>query len=296
VQTFVINVTPVNDVPGFSVGADQAVFDDAGAVTVNPWATGIFTGPPNESGQGISFVIDSNSAASAFAAGPSISATGVLSFTPATVPSGTPTLATISLHVQDDGGTANGGQNASLPQSFTIEITHANAPPVLTNPTIAYATAGNTQLQVAGATIPGLVAISDAQSALAKSLPTDPDGPVAPSVVAASGSSVNGGDYSISATGAFTYVPAAGFSGTDTFSFTVTDGNTPTPGTAVGTVNITVGPTVWYINNLTDANNPAAGSDGRSNNAFETLPPPRPPAISCSCSMASVPARPSLAA
>src|SRR5690606_24980316 len=81
VQTFVINVTPVNDVPGFSVGADQAVFDDAGAVTVNPWATGIFTGPANEAGQSVSFVIDSNSAPSAFAAGPSVSATGVLSFT-----------------------------------------------------------------------------------------------------------------------------------------------------------------------------------------------------------------------
>ncbi|MFZ1621920.1 tandem-95 repeat protein [Dokdonella sp.] len=271
VQTFVINVTAVNDIPGFSVGADQALFDDAGAVTVNPWATGIFTGPANEAGQSISFVIDSNSAASAFAAGPSVSATGVLSFTPAIVPSGTPTLATISLHVLDDGGTANGGQNASLAQSFTIEITHRNAPPVLTNPTITYATAGNTQLQVAGAAIPGRVSISDAQSALAKSAPTDPDGPVAPSVVDATGNSANGGNYTIDAAGAFSYVPPAGFSGTDTFTFTVTDGNTPTPGTVVGTINITVGPVIWYIDNLVDANNPGAGSDGRSNNAFETL-------------------------
>ena len=271
VQTFVINVTPVNDIPGFIAGPNQALFDDAGPVSVNPWATGIFTGPPNEAGQSISFVIDSNSAASAFAAGPSISATGVLSFTPATVPSGPPTLATISLHVLDDGGTANGGQNASLAQTFTIEITHANAPPVLTNPTITYATAGNTQLQVAGATIPGRVSISDAQSVLAKSVPTDADGPVAPSVVAATGNSANGGNYAIDVAGAFTYVPPAGFSGTDTFTFTVTDGNTPTPGTVVGTVSITVGPVIWYIDNLTDANNPAAGSDGRSNNAFETL-------------------------
>jgi len=270
VQTFVINVTAINDIPGFVKGADQAVLDNAGAVTVNPWATAISTGPANESGQSISFVIDSNSAPTAFAAGPSVSATGVLTYTPAIVPAGT-TTATIVLHALDDGGTANGGVNVSATQSFVIAITHANVPPVLTNNPISYSTAGNTQLQVAGATIPGLVSISDAQSALAKSIPTDTDGPSAPSVVPASGTSANGGDFSIDAGGAFTYVPAPNFVGTDSFTYTVTDGNTPTPGTVVGTINIAVGPRVWYIDNETSVNNPAAGSDGRSNNAFETL-------------------------
>ena len=270
VQTFVITVNPVNDAPSFLKGGDEAVFDDAGPVTVNPWATAISAGPANESGQTISFVIDSNSAPGAFATGPAVSAAGVLTYTPATVPAGPPVTATIVLHAMDNGGTTNGGVDVSPAQSFTIEITHANEAPVLTNPVITYATAGNTQLHVAGATLPGRVAIIDAVDALAKSVPTDADGPLPPSVVPASGASTNGGSYSIAANGAFTYVPAAGFSGVDTFTFQVTDGNTPTPGIAVGTASITVGPTIWYVDNLIDANN-GAGGDGRSTNAFDNL-------------------------
>lgn len=268
-QTFDINITGVNDAPAFSAGPNQAVDDNAGAQSVNPWATAITPGPANEGGQSVSFVIDSNSAPGIFSAGPAISATGVLTYTPATVPTGT-TTATIVLHAMDDGGTANGGINVSGTQSFTIAISHANTVPVLTNPVIAYATAGNTQLQVAGASLPGLVAIPDPDSALAKSLPVDPDGPSAPSVIPDSGTSSNGGDYSIDATGAFTYVPPAGFAGVDSFSFQVTDMNTPTPGIVAGTINITVGPTVWYVSNRIDADNPAGG-DGRSNNAFDAL-------------------------
>ncbi|SFN50622.1 Ig-like domain-containing protein [Dokdonella immobilis] len=269
-QTFVINVTAVNDAPSFLKGGDEDVFDDAGPVTVNPWATAISAGPANEAGQTVSFVIDSNSAPGAFAAGPAVSSAGVLTYTPATVPPGPPVTATIVLHAMDNGGTTNGGIDVSPSQSFTIQITHANEAPVLTNPVITYATVGNTQLHVAGASLPGRVAITDAGDALTKSLPTDTDGPLPPSVVAAAGASTGGGSYSITATGAFTYVPAAGFTGVDTFTFQVTDGNTPTPGIAVGTVSITVGPTVWYVDNLIDANN-GAGGDGRSTNAFDNL-------------------------
>ena len=269
VQMFTITVIAVNDAPSFIKGADQAVIDNVGAQTVNPWATALSAGPADESGQTLTFVIDSNSAPGIFAAGPSISPSGVLTYTPAIVPTGT-TTATIVLHVMDNGGTTNGGIDASSTQSFTIAITHANAVPVLTNDPISYSTAGNTQLHVAGATIPGLVSISDAQSALTMAVPTDPDGPNAPAVVAASGTSVNGGSFSIDAAGAFTYVPAAGFSGADSFTYVVTDGNTPTPGNVTGTINITVGPTVWYIDNANGANNPAGG-DGRSSNAFDTI-------------------------
>ncbi len=268
-QSFTITVTAVNDAPAFTAGANQAVDDNVGPQTVNPWATAISAGPPDEAGQTVSFVIDSNSAPGIFAAGPSVSSTGVLTYTPATVPTGT-TTATIVLHAMDNGGTANGGINISATQSFTIAVSHFNAPPVFTTDPISYATAGNTQLHVAGATLPGLVSISDAQSALAKSVPTDVDGPSAPSVVPAAGASANGGSYSILASGAFSYAPPAGFTGVDSFTYQVTDGNTPTPGIATGTINITVGPAIWYVNNLNDANNPAGG-DGRSTDAFDTL-------------------------
>ena len=74
------------------------------------------------------------------------------------------------------------------------------------------------------------------------------------------------GTLTINADGSFTYLPDAGFTGIDTFIVQVTD--TVTPVTL--TVNITVGEVVWYVNNQTGPNN-AAGGDGRSTNAWETL-------------------------
>ena len=61
-------------------------------------------------------------------------------------------------------------------------------------------------------------------------------------------------------------IPPAGFTGTDSFTYQVTDTVTPT----TGTINITVGQRVWYIRDVVDANN-AAGGDGRSTNAFDTI-------------------------
>src|SRR5207248_9119805 len=62
---------------------------------------------------------------------------------------------------------------------------------------------------------------------------------------------------------AFSYVPAAGFTGTDTFNYTVSDGN---GGTDTSTVTITVASRVWYVKN-----NATAGGTGRSTDPFDTL-------------------------
>ncbi|MFH1739850.1 MAG: cadherin-like domain-containing protein, partial [bacterium] len=43
-----VTVTPVNDAPSFTKGADQTVLEDAGAQTVNGWATSISKGPADE--------------------------------------------------------------------------------------------------------------------------------------------------------------------------------------------------------------------------------------------------------
>ena len=59
-QTFTITVTAVNDAPSFTKGGDQTVLEDAGAQTVNPWATAISAGPADESSQTVSFVITNN--------------------------------------------------------------------------------------------------------------------------------------------------------------------------------------------------------------------------------------------
>ncbi|WP_164905514.1 hypothetical protein, partial [Flavobacterium sufflavum] len=58
-QTFNINVTAVNDVPVFTKGADQTKLEDAGAISVPGWATGIDDGDP-ELTQTLSFTVTNN--------------------------------------------------------------------------------------------------------------------------------------------------------------------------------------------------------------------------------------------
>ena len=126
-QTFMITVTAVNDAPSFTKGADQTVAEDAGAQTVTGWATAISAGPANESGQTVSFEVTGNTNAGLFSAGPSVSPTGTLTYTPAANQNGT---ATITLRITDNGGTANGGVNASATQTFVITVTAVNDAPV----------------------------------------------------------------------------------------------------------------------------------------------------------------------
>jgi VCBS repeat-containing protein len=172
-------------------------------------------------------------------------------------PSGTPDTFTYTL--TPDGSTA----------TVSMTVTCVNDAPVLATNPITYTAPGNTQLHVAGATLAGVASWSDAQSATAKSSPSDIDGPGPLQVVAASGNSTNGGSFSITTTGSFTYVPPVGFTGTDSFTYAVTDNGTPAA-TVTGTINITVGQRVWYIRDVIDANN-AAGGDGRSSNAFDSI-------------------------
>ena len=50
-QTFTITVTPVNDAPSFTKGADQTVNEDAGAQIGAGLGDGVSAGPADESGQ-----------------------------------------------------------------------------------------------------------------------------------------------------------------------------------------------------------------------------------------------------
>ncbi len=114
-QTFVINVTPVNDAPSFIKGADQNVLENAGAQTVPNWATAISAGPADESGQTLAFQVTNNTNPSLFTTPPAVDPSGTLTYTPAANASGT---ATITLVLMDNGGTANGGADTSAPQTF----------------------------------------------------------------------------------------------------------------------------------------------------------------------------------
>ncbi|HEX2637446.1 MAG TPA: Ig-like domain repeat protein [Gemmatimonadales bacterium] len=119
--TVTITVTPVNDAPSFNSGGNVTQSDAAGQFD-QPWATALSAGPTNESGQSLSFVTTLVNPLNAllFAQQPSVDPTGRLTFTAAALASGT---VDVQVHIVDDGGTANGGVDASGDQPFTITLT-----------------------------------------------------------------------------------------------------------------------------------------------------------------------------
>lgn len=112
---------PANVAPSFTKGADQSVPEDAGAQSI-AWATAISAG---EAAQTLTFDVSSDNAA-LFATAPAIDASGTLTFTPAANAFGTANV-TVVLH--DNGGTANGGVDASAAQTFAIVVTPVNDAP-----------------------------------------------------------------------------------------------------------------------------------------------------------------------
>ena len=121
--TVTITVNPVNDPPSFTKGPDETASGGSGQITIVGWATNISPGAANESSQTVAFTV-TNDTPGAFAPGqqPAVDPSGTLTFQPAFI---VPASMTVNLTVtaQDNGGTANGGQDTSAPQSFTITIT-----------------------------------------------------------------------------------------------------------------------------------------------------------------------------
>jgi hypothetical protein len=124
-RSLTITVVAVNDAPSFTAGPSQTVLENAGAQTVHGWAMSILAGPPNESGQTVSFTVtDSNPGL--FAVAPAVAADGTLTFKPAANASG---VATLGIRALDDGGIANGGVNASPVHATTITVLPVNQAP-----------------------------------------------------------------------------------------------------------------------------------------------------------------------
>lgn len=117
-DTFVLTVDSVNDAPSFTKGPDQTANNNAGAQTVTGWATNMSPGPPNESAQSLTF-FTSNNNNGLFSVPPAISSNGTLTYTPATNAGGT---AIVTVVVQDNGFTLNGGQDTSPPQTFNLNV------------------------------------------------------------------------------------------------------------------------------------------------------------------------------
>src|SRR5207245_1965008 len=130
-QTFTITVTPVNDAPSFTKGANQTVNEDAGLQTVTGWATGINDGDP-EVAQTLTFNVSNNNNA-LFSAQPAVSASGTLTYTPAANANGS---ATVTVTLTDD-ASAGGPAITTAAQTFTITVTPVNDAPTMTTITPA---------------------------------------------------------------------------------------------------------------------------------------------------------------
>lgn len=124
---FTIEILPVNDAPTFALGLDQFINEDDPAQTVIGFATNISVGPVNEASQTYQFLTSTNNNA-LFAATPVIDTTGTLTFTPAPNANG---FALVTVIMQDNGGTANGGVDSST-QTFNITIFAVNDEPTIT--------------------------------------------------------------------------------------------------------------------------------------------------------------------
>lgn len=125
-QTFDIVAAPVNDEPSFTAGADPTVDEDSGATTLPGWASALSAGPADEAGQTLSFTVTVDTNPGLFAVAPAVDGAGQLSFSVAPDRSGS---ASLSVFVSDDGGTANGGDDTSPVQNFTINVSDVNDPP-----------------------------------------------------------------------------------------------------------------------------------------------------------------------
>lgn len=238
-QTFTITITPVNDAPSFTKGADQTVLEDAGAQTVAGWATNISPGP-NEATQTVTFLVSNNNNA-LFSVQPAVAADGTLTFTPAANANG---IATVTISLMDDGGTDNGGDDTSDLQTFTITVTAVNDAPSFTigDDQIVQLIDGP-QTIVGWATNISPGPADEATQAVNFLVTTDNPGlfRVLPAV---------------SPTGTLTFTPAKGFGGVATISVRLHDDG----GTANGGVDTSAAQTFTITSMLRDVTYTALGS------------------------------------
>ncbi len=129
-DNFNLTISPLNDAPSFNIGANiTRPIGTVGIQQVNNFIASIATGPANESGQGFTArtvtVLQGSSSIFSVSGEPNINysgsapnETGNLAFSL----NGTPGSAIIRVRMQDNGGTANGGDD-DFERDFTITVT-----------------------------------------------------------------------------------------------------------------------------------------------------------------------------
>ncbi|MEQ9426496.1 MAG: Ig-like domain-containing protein [Cyclobacteriaceae bacterium] len=205
--TVTITIDAVNDEPSFTAGADQTVDEDATAQTVTDWATDLNKGATNESGQSLTFTV-TNDANGLFSSQPAIDASGNLTYTPAADANGS---ATVTVTLMDNGGTANGGDDTSDAQMFTITIDAVNDEPSFT--------AGANQTVDEDATAQ---TVTDWATDLDKGA-TNESGQSLTFTVTNDANGLFSSQPAIDASGNLTYTPAADANGSATVTVTLMD-------------------------------------------------------------------------
>jgi len=218
-----INVTPVNDPPigingtvtmaedtlyAFQV-ADFGFIDPADAPPNNFAGVQITTLPAAGT-----LIVGGFPAAPGQFVPASLIGSGQMRFAPAINANGSP-YASFTFRVQDDGGAFG---LAPFPSTLTINVTPVNDPPVAEDD--SYSTSEGTPLTVPAAGV--------------RENDSDVDGD---SLSAALATGPSHGTVSLDPDGSFNYTPDSTFAGTDSFTYSVSDGN---GGTDTATVSIDV--------------------------------------------------------
>ncbi|MBA3722725.1 MAG: tandem-95 repeat protein, partial [Parachlamydiaceae bacterium] len=218
-QTFVINVTAVNDAPVLL--GTQTVLEDSGSQTVVGFVNGGPATATDEQSQTFSAITVMNNNNGLFSVQPSIDANGTLTYTPAANANGS---ATVTVTLTDSGGTANGGVATITNQTFVINVTAVNDALVANNG------AFTTDEDVAHS---GILPFIDVDGdTLAYSISTLP----------------SKGTVTLGANGSYTYTPNANANGSDSFVYKVDDGHGDI---VTGTITVTITP----VNDAPVANN-----------------------------------------
>ena len=124
-KTFTITVTPVNDVPQWTVSNNIEILEDAGEQNVLNFITEIDDGDP-EVTQTLTFNLIDVSNFALFAETPSIDATGKLTYLIEEDMNGS---SLVYFTLSDDGGIENGGVNQTGQQFFEITVIAVNDAP-----------------------------------------------------------------------------------------------------------------------------------------------------------------------
>lgn len=159
--------------------------------------------------------------------------------------------------IQNTGGAAADGTQLNIvpdPRSTFVPGSFRSSPLALPD---AYACTGNVGISVAAAS--GL---------LANDFDDNPGGLSCSAV--SNAATTQGGSITIISDGSFSYTPPAGFTGSDTYTYTLNDGNGvggDVPATDAATVTFTVSNPIWFVDNTGGG----AGGAGTLSNPFKTL-------------------------